>query len=147
MELHLTGSRVSVRHRSTSYSEVILVEMLKKHAIRFSVTGFVTTGVHVITALAAIKIISPSQSLANGVAYVFSTTFSYFVNTLWSFSAQLHAQNLTRYIATSFVGFCIAIAVSSTAQAAGLHYSMGILLVSCTVPPVSFALHYFWTYR
>ena len=43
------------------------------------------TGVHMIAALTTIKIISPSQPLANGVAFVCSTTFSYFVNTLWSF--------------------------------------------------------------
>jgi putative flippase GtrA len=121
--------------------------MLAKRALRFSVTGFVTTGVHIIVALAMIKIICPSQSLANGVAFVFATSFSYIVNTLWSFSAQLHGENLAKYMAAAFLGLCVAIAVSGCAQVAGLNYFMGILLVSCAVPPVNFAMHHFWTYR
>jgi putative flippase GtrA len=121
--------------------------MLIRRAWRFSVTGIATTGVHMIVAIAIIEIISPSQSLANGVAFLLATAFSYFVNTLWSFSARLHGKNLTRYLVTAFVGFCVAIVVSSLAQSAGWNYLIGILLVSCAVPPVNFAMHNFWTYR
>jgi putative flippase GtrA len=100
-----------------------------------------------VAALATVKLISPSQPLANGVGFVCATGFSYVVNTLWSFSTTLHGYNLAKYVTIAFAGFCVAIAISTYAQAAGFNYLIGILLVSCAVPPVNFAMHNLWTYR
>ena len=38
-------------------------------------------------------------------------------------------------------------AMSGAAQYYGLHYWYGIGLVVCIVPPVTFLLHNFWTYK
>ena len=121
--------------------------MLTRRASRFGVTGVATTGVHVIVAVVMIKLVSPSQSLANGVAFVLATVFSYVVNTSWSFSAQLRAQTFIRYSFAACVGFGLSVLVSALNQAVGWNYPMGIGLVLCIVPPVNFAMHHFWTYK
>ena len=121
--------------------------MMLQKAVRFGATGVVTTGVHTVVAVALIEWMSASQVLANAVAFVSATLFSYVVNTLWSFSEELRGRNLFRYAVSACVGLIVATGVSGISQYLGWHYLLGILAVSCVVPPVNFAMHYFWTYR
>jgi len=89
----------------------------------------------------------PVPSIANGFAFVVATTFSYLVNTIWSFSSPLHGKILVRFCIVSIVGLFLAMLVSGAAEYLGLHYLHGILLVAMIIPPVTFILHNFWTYR
>jgi putative flippase GtrA len=105
------------------------------------------TGVHVLVAVAFIRIVLPAPSIANGVAFVVATIFSYLVNTMWSFSSPLHGRNLLRFCVVALVGLSLAMMISGAAQHYGLHYLWGIFFVVLVVPPVTFLLHSFWTYR
>lgn len=118
-----------------------------KKALRFAITGLVVTGLHVIVAASIIRHIHPDPALANGVAFLAATTLSYITNTIWSFSNAINRSNFSRFILVSFTGLLLAMIVSGTAEHFRLHYMYGIGLVACTVPPVTFLLHYFWTYR
>jgi len=121
--------------------------VLTRQALRFALSGLLVTGLHVLIATAFIQIILPAPSLANGVAFVVATVFSYLINTMWSFSSPLHGRNLIRFCIVSFIGLFLAMAISGIAQYFGLHYLYGIGFVVCIVPPVTFVLHNFWTYR
>ena len=118
-----------------------------KQAKRFIVSGLLVTGLHVLVATVFINLISPVPSLANGVAFMVATTFSYLINTLWSFSKSLHGKNMSRFIVVSMIGCFLAMTVSGLADLYGFHYAIGIMWVALTVPPVTFLLHSFWTYR
>lgn len=118
-----------------------------KKAQRFAVSGVLVTGFHVLVAAGFIRYILPIPSLANGVAFIAATVFSYLINTLWSFSSPLHGRNLIRFLLVSGVGFVLAIAVSGLAEIYGMNYWFGIVCVVAVVPPVTFVLHNFWTYR
>lgn len=120
---------------------------LIKQAQRFAISGLLVTSLHVLVATCFINFVLAVPSLANGVAFVVATVFSYMVNTLWSFSSPLHRRNLLRFVLVSLVGLFLAVAVSGYAQYYNLHYIYGIGLVVCTVTPVTFLLHGFWTYR
>lgn len=121
-------------------------EQLKK-AQRFAVSGVLVTGLHVVVAAGFIHLILPKPAVANGVAFVVATVFSYLINTLWSFSSPLHARNLIRFLVVSGVGCVLAITVSGLAELYGMHYWIGIASVVAIVPPVTFILHSMWTYR
>lgn len=118
-----------------------------KPALRFAISGLLVTGLHVVIATTFIQIILPAPSLANGVAFAVATLFSYLINTTWSFSSPLHGRNLFRFCLVSLIGLVLAMGISGAAQDYGLHYGYGIVFVVCTVPPVTFLLHNFWTYR
>jgi putative flippase GtrA len=60
-----------------------------KQIKRFIVSGLLVTGLHVLVATVFINLISRVPSLANSVAFIVATTFSYLINTLWSFSKSL----------------------------------------------------------
>lgn len=124
-----------------------LSQAFTRQALRFVFSGLLVTGLHVYIATAFIKYLLPAPPLANGVAFLVATVFSYLINTMWSFSSPLHRRNLFRFCVVSLIGLSLAMAISGTAQYYGLHYLYGIGFVACTVAPVTFLLHSFWTYR
>jgi putative flippase GtrA len=121
--------------------------VLLRRAMRFALTGIVVTGVHFVIAITFIELIMPTPPLANGVAFAFATVASYLINTIWSFSGRLHGRTLSRFIAVSIVGFLLAMLVSWIVQELGFGYLLGICAVALTIPPMTFILHNFWTYR
>ena len=121
--------------------------VITKRALRFTLSGLLVTGLHVLVATVLIEYILPVPSLANGVAFLVATVFSYLVNTIWSFSTPLHGKNLIRFCIVSLLGLSLAMSVSGVAQYLGLYYLYGIFLVAIVIPPITFILHNFWTYR
>ena len=114
---------------------------------RFTVTGILTTGLHVITAVVLIEQLAATPSMANGIAFILATIFSYSLNTLWSFSSRPQRKNSIRFVLVSLIGAGVAVIVSDLASQYALDYLIGILMVVTTVPPITFILHNFWTYR
>lgn len=116
-------------------------------ALRFAVTGVLMTGVHVAVAAALIGLLSVGGPVANGVAFAVATVGSFVLNTAWSFASRLEAGRLARFASVSLVGCAVAIGVAAAAEAAGFGPWAGIGFVVLSVPPLTFALHNFWTYR
>lgn len=122
-------------------------QVLLRQAQRFTISGVLVTGLHVLFAVSLIRWAQVSPELANGLAFAAATIFSYVINTLWSFSSPLHGRTLIRFIVVSLLGLLLTVAVSGLAEFYGLNYWLGIACVVCTVPPVTFLLHRFWTYQ
>lgn len=116
-------------------------------AIRFSITGIFVTGVHIAVATLLVKYFDLLPPLANGVAFTVATLMSYLINTLWSFSERLRGRTLFRFAAVSIFGFCLAILISWMVQKLGFTYMVGICAVAIIMPPTTFVLHNFWTYK
>ncbi|HIE53852.1 MAG TPA: GtrA family protein [Chromatiaceae bacterium] len=121
--------------------------MPARRILRFSISGLVVTGLHVLIASSLIQFLSITPSFANGAAYILATTFSYVINTKWSFSSPLHGKNLARFYSVSVTGLLLTMSISGAAQHLGLNHWYGIALVVCIIPPVTFLLHHRWTYN
>ncbi|OAJ53550.1 sugar translocase [Paraburkholderia ginsengiterrae] len=115
--------------------------------VRFGVCGVLATGLHIGVAVALISRAGASPALANALAFVCATCWSYLANTLWSFSSSLHLRNVSRFIAVSLGGVALTGLVSYLAQAAGAGPWAGIAMVVCIVTPLTFVTHRRWTYR
>jgi len=118
-----------------------------KQARRFAVSGALATALHIIITVFLIELFNLAPAMANGVAFASATIFSYTINTLWSFSSQLHGNTLFRFIAVSIAGSFIVVLVSGIVDYYKMHYLIGIAGVVCTVPPITFTLHRHWTYK
>lgn len=105
------------------------------------------TGLHVLIAVSLIRLAQSSPPLANGIAFVGATIFSYVINTHWSFSSSLNRKTLFRFILVSIIGLILAVTISGLVEFYGMHYWFGIAGVICVVTPVNFLLHNFWTYK
>jgi putative flippase GtrA len=121
--------------------------ILLRRAIRFTSTGFLVTAEHVLIATIFIEYLMAKPPVANGIAFLLATLTSYLINTIWSFSGQLHRKSLVRFIAVSIIGFLLAILVSAIVHIIGFHYLYGIITVALLVPPMTFILHNYWTYK
>lgn len=120
---------------------------LLRQSSRFIATGALATAIHAVIAIAFMQLIAPAPMLANGCAFALATVFSYLANTLWSFSSAIRARTFLRFLAVSVGGCLLAMGVAGAADRAGWNYLVGILLVVCVVPPVTFVAHRYWTYR
>lgn len=102
---------------------------------------------HIVVAFICIEKFSFAPPLANGIAFIFATITSYCINTIWSFSASLNIRNLSKFLCVSVFGFLLAVGVSWASGALGVSNLGSILIVAVLIPPVTFSLHYFWTFR
>lgn len=116
-------------------------------ASRFAFSGFLSTGIHVAIATLFIRLILPLPTVANAIAFIIATFFSYVINTLWSFSSPLHGRTLWRFLTVSGLGLLVTVFLSGLAQFYGLPYWVGIAFVVCCVPLITFCFHNLWTYR
>ncbi len=115
--------------------------------VRFAITGLALTGLHTLLAAAFIELVSPLPPIANGLAFACATALSYLINTHWSFAARLSRSTFRKFLIVAVIGFGLAMLISWLMQLAGYHYLLGIAAVALGVPPVTFLLHNFWTYR
>lgn len=126
-------------------SKMAIVDLQK--LFRFGLSGLMVTGLHALVATMAITMLQLSPATANGLAFLIATLCSYQLNTRWSFSAVVEQKNFYRFCFVSAIGLFLAVSISGTAEYFGFNYLIGIGMVICIVPIVSFLLHYFWTYR
>jgi putative flippase GtrA len=118
-----------------------------RRAQRFAISGLLVTGLHVLVAAAFLRFVAPRPSIANGLAFAVATLFSYAINTAWSFSGTFDRAGFLRFVSVSIIGCGLAMSVSGLADFYGLSHWIGIAFVVAVVPPVTFLLHTFWTYR
>ena len=121
--------------------------MMVIRVFRFGVSGVAAPGMHVAIATPLIHGLSASQVTANGVAFVCANVCSYLLNALWSFSAKPGRANFLRFYAVSLLGLALTLAISWLAQTLGLSYWAGLAAILSVVPPLTFLLHRFWTFR
>jgi putative flippase GtrA len=114
---------------------------------RFAITGIFVTLVHIVVATLWILWVNHEPSLANAIAFIVATLFSFVINTFWSFSSAISTLILMKYVTVALVGLFLSAGVAWAVDQMGFSYPYGIAAVVCVIPPVNFAMHHFWTYR
>ncbi len=116
--------------------------------IKFGVVGVFATLIHIVIASWLIEgSIQSPVPVANIIAFLFATSFSYIGNTKWSFAEQFNRSNGSRFAVTASIGCVLAFSLSWLAQGMGFHYLIGIALIVLCIPAMTFLSHFFWTYR
>lgn len=124
-------------------------QSMVRQLTRFLATGGLSTVIHMCTVLGVVHFVvpMPSQVLANGIAFLVANSFSYVVNSLWSFTTPLQGLRFLKFLSVSLIGFMGTLLVAFLAEQIGLTPFGGVILVVCTVTPISFILHRYWTFR
>jgi putative flippase GtrA len=114
---------------------------------KFILAGGITTGMHlgIVMFLMSFKICGIEAS--NGIAYMVSTIFNLTLNTAWSFRQALSRKIILRYIAVSAIGLLLAMLVAYFNDIHGNHYLIGIAMVLCICPVVTYVMHVKYTYK
>ncbi|NIF43010.1 GtrA family protein [Burkholderia sp. Tr-862] len=114
---------------------------------RFGLSGLGSTALHVLVASAMYALLDATQVLANAVAFVCATAFSYLANTLWSFSSTVHSRNLVRYLTVALAGFAETMLLARAAELLDVPRGWAIVAIALLIPPTMFVIHRVWTYR
>jgi putative flippase GtrA len=115
--------------------------------MRFGASGLCSTAIHALVAAAMFSLLDATLVVANAVAFVCATAFSYLANTLWSFSSTVHARNATRFLAVTLAGFVETLLLARAAGAFDVSRAMSVVVIALLIPPTTVLLHRFWTYR
>ncbi len=115
--------------------------------LRFVCIGFLNTSLHFFVVVIFVEKILPEPVLANSIAFIAATSFSYISNTNWSFSNHMTIRNLLRFFLVSVAGLCLTIFITTIAKYQGIDYIPATFLVVILVPPITFLLHFCWTFR
>ncbi|KWF12902.1 GtrA family protein [Burkholderia pseudomultivorans] len=126
---------------------IALLQAERARLLRFGLSGLCSTAIHALIASAMFALVDATQVVANAVAFVCATVFSYLANTLWSFSSTVRRRNMMRFVVVAFGGLAETMLVAHGTEALGLARGWSIVVIALFVPPVTFVLHRMWTYR
>jgi putative flippase GtrA len=114
--------------------------------LKFSGIGVINTLIHLILVMLLVELFSVHPVIANTIAFLIANAFSYWANSRWSFQVALSQQHFIRFFLVSCIGLLLTITLTSLAHSANWHYLIGVALVFCGLPLLTFLSHRYWTY-
>lgn len=114
--------------------------------IRFALVGVVNTALHLAVVGVMTQIFGLTQLISNSVAYVIASSFSFVVNSIWSFQVKPQAHRFARFQIVGLLGVIVSATFGHLGDVFGWHYVITVLLTGCFVPFISFLGHRIYTY-
>ena len=114
--------------------------------VRFAIVGVLNTVLHLVVVAILTQLVGVSQLISNSVAYLVASSFSFIVNSIWSFQAKPHAHRYLRFQVVGLVGLAVCAFFGYLGDVFGWHYVVAVLLSGCVLPLVTFLAHRFYTY-
>ena len=108
--------------------------------LRFCLIGLANTTLHFCVLSLFVELLGFPKPQANVLGFLVANVFSYCVNSLWNFKAQLKVAGYVRFFATSVTGCLISYAAMSLGEAAGWYYRLTFLTQLPFVSLVNFTL-------
>ncbi len=119
---------------------------MKPNVLRFICNGVVTTCIHTLIVYLLIQFYIMDVGLANALAFLTATSFSYVVNTKWTFGAEYSLQLMFRYVAVTCMGSFLAYLLASFCETMSLPWWCGVGLIVAVMPVLTWQAHKSWTY-
>lgn len=114
--------------------------------VRYAFVGVCNTLVHLAVVLIVLNIIGLGQMVANSIAYVVSSIFSFFMNSKWSFRQKPNSRNFSRFQVVTLVGLLVSSGIGFAGDYFNWNFIVTVLYVAVAVPFVSFMLHRKYTF-
>ncbi|MBA1204478.1 GtrA family protein [Pseudomonas capeferrum] len=114
--------------------------------IRFALVGVANTLAHALVVVALMEALSPPAAVANGVAFVFANLMSYTLNSRFTFRMPMSFAGYRRFLLVSLVSLALTLLITSAVEYAGLHYSIGLLMVIFVVPVLNYLVMKIWAF-
>jgi putative flippase GtrA len=114
--------------------------------VRFGLVGVLNTALHLGVVAMLVQLVGASQLVSNVVAYVVASTFSYVLNSIWSFQVDMHVRRFGRFQLVGLMGLAICALLGYIGDRVGWHYVVTVLLTAVFVPVMSFLVHRSYTF-
>ena len=83
---------------------------------------------------------------ANVVAYIVASSFSFWMNSRWSFQRKPGVRNYARFQLVSVLGLISSATLGHLGDHFGWHFLVTVFMIVLTVPVISFLLHRSYTF-
>lgn len=113
---------------------------------RFALVGVINTALHLATVGLLTQLLGLSQLVSNVAAYMVASSFSFVVNSVWSFEVKPQARRFARFQVVGLVGLLASALIGHMGDMFGWHFAITVLLTGCIVPLLSFLAHRSFTY-
>lgn len=113
---------------------------------RFALVGVMNTALHLATIGLLTQVFGLSQLVSNVAAYMVASSFSFVVNSVWSFRVRPQIRRFARFQMVGLMGLVASAVLGRMGDVFAWHYAMTVLLTACVVPVLSFMAHRSYTY-
>jgi putative flippase GtrA len=113
---------------------------------RFCVVGAGNFAVHLATFATLIATLGLSQLLANAVAYVIASSFSFVMNSIWSFEMKLHPRRYARFQLVGLIGLAVSATFGHLGDRYNWPYPCTVSATLLVLPLISFLAHRNYTF-
>ncbi len=114
--------------------------------LRFALVGFANTAVHALVVVGLMEAVAPPAAISNGAAFIIANLMSYALNSRFTFRMPMNLSGYRRFLLVSLVSLVLTLLITSVVEYAGLHYSIGLLMVIFVVPVMNFLVMKIWAF-
>lgn len=133
-------------NRQLTYSSGAVCLKIPIQLIRFALVGVLNTLLHLAIVGLLTQLIGLSQLISNVAAYLVSSSFSFIVNSIWSFEVRPLAYRYARFQVVGLLGLSVCAFIGHLGDVFGWHYVITVLLTGSIVPLLSFLAHRSYTF-
>ncbi len=114
--------------------------------LRFALVGVANTGIHLAVVATLTQFLGLKQMISNVAAYIVASTFSFVVNSVWSFEVKPQVHRYARFQLVAVLSLLVCALLGHIADVRGWPYIITVLLTALIVPAISFVAHKRYTY-
>lgn len=114
----------------------------------YSLVGCICTLIYFLSMFILLERIGKEPIISSIFSFVIMTLFSFILNMKFTFGGEFSKQKLLRFFIVASIGFSLNFAIMySIVQVLFLHYLVGEIITTLTIPLVNFFLNHYWTFR
>jgi len=113
---------------------------IRTQVIQFSSAGSLNTILHFATISLLIGSFALRQSISNAVTYLIASSFSFLINSVWSFEVKPHVPRYSRFQVIALLGLAVSTILGHVSDILGWYYAITFFLTALIVPFISFLI-------
>jgi putative flippase GtrA len=116
--------------------------------MKYSLVGCICTFIYFLSMFILVESIGKEPVTSSIFSFIIMTLFSFFLNMKFTFGGEFTKQKLLRFFIVASIGFTLNFVIMyCTIQFLFLHYLIGEIITTLTIPLVNFFLNHYWTFK
>ena len=131
-----------------STAQYILL-LLTTRLMRYVMAGILSTAVYFGLVITLVELFHRDPVVSSVLGFVITIVLSYVLNRQWVFvSARSHTSAFPSFVLATFISLALNASIMHvTVHIVRWWYVVGLLITTAIVPPINFAMNYYWCFR